>query len=340
MENETLPRKEKSLAGKVFTILYKTILIIILVIATLALLLLTPPVQNFVREKATTWLSTKLKTKVDIGKIYIGFPKKVVLEKVYIEDRQKDTLLSGGSLKVDISMMKLLESEVEINQVQLSEITAKVKRILPDTVYNFQFIIDAFASADTVKKQTTDTSSINISVKDVVLDKIRVLYDDAVTGNDMTLWLEHFDTHIDEFDLNKMRFSIPSTNITGIRANIYQKKPLVQPAAVINDTVTAAPPPSIDIDFGEFNLSDINLDYRNDVSAFYTKLSMGKLVLNSDDVNMKNQVIMLDKVQLDNTTASIRMGKKESAKIVAEEVKQETTQQVKSGWRVLVKNMI
>ena len=297
MENVPLPRKEKSLAGKVFRILYKTILIIILVIAAFALLLLTPPVQNFVRKKATSWLSTKLKTKVEIGKIYIGFPKKVVLENVYIEDRQKDTLLSGGSLQVDISMMKLLKSEVEINLVQLSEITAKVKRVLPDTAYNFQFIIDAFASADTVKKKTTDTSSVNIFVKDVVLDKIRLVYNDDVSGSDMTLWLEHFDTEIDEFDLNKMRFSIPATNISGIRADVYQKKPLVQPADVVTDTATAAPPPSIDIDFGEFNLSDINIDYRNDVSAFYTKLTLGKLVLNSDDVDMKNQVIKLDKVQ-------------------------------------------
>jgi uncharacterized membrane protein len=52
MENVPLPRKEKSLAGKVFRILYKTILIIILVIAAFALLLLTPPVQNFCTKKS------------------------------------------------------------------------------------------------------------------------------------------------------------------------------------------------------------------------------------------------------------------------------------------------
>lgn len=337
MENEKLPQKRKTLAGKILRIIFKTFLILILIIATAALLILTPPVQNFARKKATAWLSTKLKTKVEIGKIYIGFPKKIVLENVYIEDQKKDTLLSGGSLKVDISMMKLLNSEVEINQVQLSDITAKVKRVLPDTVYNFQFIIDAFAPADTTTT-TTDTSAMNISVKDVDLDKIRLVYNDAVTGSDMSLWLEHFDTEIEEFDMNKMRFNIPSTNINGIRATVYQRKPLVEPAEIIVDTANAEPPPPIDIDFGELNLNDISLDYGNDVSAFYTKLDLGKLVLNSDDMDMQQQVIMLDKVQLDNTTTSIRLGKNESAKLVAEEAKQETKQQVKSGWRVFVKN--
>jgi hypothetical protein len=339
MEKETATPKRKTLAGKVLRILFKTVLIIILLIASVALLILTPPVQNFATKKATTWLSNKLHTKVAIGRIYIGFPKKVVLENVYIEDQQKDTLLSGGSLKVDISMMKLLKSQVEINQVQLTSITAKVKRVLPDTIYNYQFIVDAFAPKDTVTTQPTDTSSMNISVRDVELDKIRLVYNDAVTGSDMTVWLEHFDTEIDEFDMNKMRFNVPETNISGIRANIYQRKPLVEPADIVLDTAAAAPPPTVDFDFGQFNLSDITLDYGNDVSALYTKLNLGKLVLDADDIDMQRQVIKLDKIQLDNTTAEIKMGKKETTKQVAEEVKQETQQQANAGWRVFVKNI-
>ena len=339
MEEKKVTSNRKSLAGKIVRIVFKTFLIIVLVIAAVALLILTPPVQNFARKKATTWLSNKLKTKVEIGKIYIGFPKKVVLENVYIEDRKKDTLLSGGALKVDISMMKLLKSQVEINRVQLSDITAKVKRVLPDTVYNFQFIIDAFAPADTVQTNPADTSAVNISVKDVDLDNIRLVYNDAVSGSDMTVWLDHFDTEMDEFDLNKMRFSIPSTNIKGIRANIYQKKPLVEPAEVTTDTVTAEAPPAFDLDFGEFNLSDIKVDYGNDVSSFYTNVELGQLILKSDDIDMKQQVITLDKLQLDNTTAVIKLGRQQNAKLITEEAKQETSQQAKSGWRVLVKNV-
>jgi hypothetical protein len=93
MEEKKLTSKSKSLAGKILRIAFKTILIIILVIAALALLILTPPVQDFARKKATAWLTNKLKTKVEIGKIYLGFPKNVVLENVSIEDRKKDTLL-------------------------------------------------------------------------------------------------------------------------------------------------------------------------------------------------------------------------------------------------------
>jgi hypothetical protein len=337
MAEHTAP-KHRSLAGRIVRIVYKTVLILILVVATIALLILTPPVQNFLRKKATAWLTEKLQTRVEIGKIYLGFPKKVVLEKVYVEDRSKDTLLAGGELKVDVSMLKLLHSELEINDVHLSDITAKVKRQLPDTAFNFQFIVDAFASPDTATKETSDSSSMKISVKDVALDRIRLVYDDTITGNDVTFWLDHFDTEIDEFDLDKMRFSIPSTNISGIKANIYQRKPLVEPEDVVADTATAAAAPPIDIDFGELNLKDINVDYGNDVSALYTKLNLGNFVVNADDLNMKDQIIRLDKIQLDNTTATIRLGKSPSAKTVEAQTKQET-EQANAGWRFLVKNI-
>ena len=92
MEEKEISRtaKRKTVGGKILRILFKTILILILVIATIALLILTPPVQQFIKNKATVWLSNKLQTKVAIGKIYIGFPKKIVLEDIYVEDKKKD----------------------------------------------------------------------------------------------------------------------------------------------------------------------------------------------------------------------------------------------------------
>src|SRR5436853_5269477 len=122
MTVERKSHKSKNVLKRIGRILLRTVLIIILLIITLLILIQTPPVQNFLVKKATAYLEKKLKTRVEIGKIYIGFPKDVVLENIYIEDRKKDTLLAGGRLKVDISMMKLLHSEVEINEVKLDRI--------------------------------------------------------------------------------------------------------------------------------------------------------------------------------------------------------------------------
>jgi len=340
--NEAKPLivKKKSILARTGRILFRGVLITILLISLAALSVLTSPVQNFIRGKATTWLSNKLKTKVEIEKIYIGFPKKVVLENIYVEDRQKDTLLFSGTLKADVSMLKLLHSEVEVSQIQLSDLTAKLKRVLPDTVYNFQFIIDAFAS----KKPLTpnpDTSSMKISVKGISLDRIRLVYKDDVTGNDMTLGLKHFDTEFDVFDLAKRKFSVPKTNIKGITANIYQYRPLLVANASANETIphTGSPAPSLDFSFKKLTLSEVNLNYRNEVSALYSTLNLGAFTVDADKIDLANQTITLNKVSLSSTMAAVRLGKQQTANVAPKADSTATSANAPAGWRVLVKNI-
>ncbi|HYH14047.1 MAG TPA: AsmA family protein, partial [Flavisolibacter sp.] len=139
-------------------ILMKIILFLLLFIVVVFLLILTPPVQRFATNKVETFLQNKLKTEVEIGSIRIGLPRLVHLQNVYIEDRTKDTLLSGGSIKVNIDLFALLSNKVQVKDIQLTDITAKVKRVLPDTAFNFQFIIDAFAPT-TPAADTTQTTA-------------------------------------------------------------------------------------------------------------------------------------------------------------------------------------
>ncbi len=213
-------KKKRSLAGKILRVTFKVILGIILLVTLIVFLITTSPVQQFIKNKATIWLSNKLDTKIEIGKIYIGFPKKIVLEKIYVEDKTKDTLLYGGAIKVDVSMLKLLRNELEISEVQLSDITANVKRLLPDTIYNFQFIIDAFASADTVQTTSSDSSSMKISVKEITLDNIRIAYDDDASALYAKLNLDKLNVQTDNLDLDNQRIVIDKVGLDNTFASI------------------------------------------------------------------------------------------------------------------------
>ena len=125
------------------------LLSIIMLVVLVLILIQTAPVQNFGRKKIVSFLENKLKTRVELNRLDIDFPKKLVLEGVYLEDKHKDTLLAGKQLKVDIDMFKLIKGEIQINEINLNGITAKIKRQLPDTTFNYQFIIDAFVTPST-----------------------------------------------------------------------------------------------------------------------------------------------------------------------------------------------
>ena len=136
-------KKRAALPGKVARVVLKIILFLFLFVVLVFLLVLTPPVQRFMTSKVESYLQNKLKTRVEIGSISFGLSGKLNLENIYIEDQTKDTLIAGGAIKSHISFLKLFSNEVNIKDIELQNITVKVRRILPDTVFNFQFIVDA-----------------------------------------------------------------------------------------------------------------------------------------------------------------------------------------------------
>ncbi|HJS55633.1 MAG TPA: translocation/assembly module TamB domain-containing protein, partial [Chitinophagaceae bacterium] len=320
----------------------KTILFIILSLLIILLLVQTGPVQNIIRSKSVTWLEKKLQTRVEVGRAYIGLPKNIVLENIYIEDRQKDTLLSGGKLEANLNLLRLLfKNEIDIRSISLENITAKIKRQLPDTVFNFQFVADAFAKKDTLAKASIDTTSDFISIPSVELDKIRILYNDTVSGVYVNAWLEHLDTRIDRMPAQfsarnneNLYFDIPNTNINGLTATIYQSKPLVTAEPEMKDRVEAQRPSALDLIFKEADLENIKLDYRNDVSGVYTSVDLGAMNVKPDKIDLDNRIIDLQNVSLENTATAIRVLEKEEAKVVVKEVEKEAKTQVEAGWRI------
>jgi translocation and assembly module TamB len=334
-----MDQTKKNIWVKPARIVAKTILFIILFLLVILLLIQTGPVQDVLRVKAVAYLQKKLKTKVEVGKVYIGLPKNIILENVYIEDRQKDTLLSGGKIEANLDLFKLIfKNQMDIQSISLDNITAKIKRQLPDTAFNFQFVVDAFTTKDTIITNA-DTSSYFISIPSVELNKIRIIYKDTITGTDAEAWLDHLDTRIDKMDYEHFYFDVPKTNINGLTARIYQVKPLAKLEPAIKDMVEAQQPSALKLLFKELDLQNIKLDFRNDVSATYSRVDLGSANVKPNNIDLDNRVIDLQNVSLKNTIAAIRFGRKEEARVVVKEVKQEAKSQVEAGWRIFASNI-
>lgn len=332
------PTRKKSLGRRLARIVIKTILFIFAFLILIVILIQTGPVQNFIRKKAVAYLENKLHTKVQVGRLYVGLPKNIILENIYVEDRQNDTLLYGGKLKINLNLLRLIfKGDIDFKSIELDNITAKIKRQLPDTAFNFQFIIDAFAPKDkTADKPKDTTSSSAIAIRSVELNKIRLVYKDVITGNDAETWIGHLDTKFDQFDLDHLHFDVPETNISGVTARIYQVKPLATPAPQIKDNPGTTQAPAIQLNFKEVNLDNVKLDYRNDLSAVYALVDLGALKVKPNKIDLDNRIIDLQNVSLDNTIAAIRLGKNEQAKIAVKETGNKINSQSDEAWHIQV----
>src|SRR5664279_27107 len=114
----TISESVKKIPRKVFRVILTTVLVILGIILLILVLIQTGPVQNYGRGKIEAFLEKKLQTKVRIGKLDIDFPSRIILKNIYLEDRRKDTLISGGKIEVDIAMFGLLHKELRVSNLE------------------------------------------------------------------------------------------------------------------------------------------------------------------------------------------------------------------------------
>lgn len=301
MESKESVEKKKrpllmTLARIVMWIIGSVVFLIILVL----ILIQTAFVQNFARKKVVSYLEHKLKTKVEIGKLDVKFPTAISLQNVFFEDQTKDTLLYGGEIKVNINMFKLLRHDIEIKEIALNNLVVEVKRLPPDSVFNFQFIVNAFTS-EQKSTPSKDTTAMKMNIDQILVNKTRIVYKDAFTGNDMDLTFGHLDTKISRFDPSHLLFDIPSITLKGLTGYFYQLEPLKK--SIQKSVAEAAAPPEHYLQFQnkEINLSAINVAYKSEPSHTNSSLVIGSAVVHPKTIDLKNSVITLDNISLDNS---------------------------------------
>lgn len=139
------------------------------VIAVLSL----PFIQKRLSVFAAQELSRIMHTEVSIGSIDLGLLNRVIIQNVYLEDKSGQELLKIARLSAKVEISPLLHGKIRISSIQLFGLNAHLNRPTPDSKTNFQFVLDAFASKDTVKKQ----SNIDLRINSVLIRRGQIYYD-------------------------------------------------------------------------------------------------------------------------------------------------------------------
>lgn len=326
----------RKIIKKTFKVLAWIAGVLLFLVLLVFILIQVPAVQNFAKNKAVAYLQNKLHTKVQINKLSIDFPKQVVLKGVYFEDQQKDTLLAGDELRVDIALLKLIKSEVVVDYIKLDGITANIYRTGKDTVFNYQYIVDAFADTTTAAKPTDSSAGMTFKIGKLVLNNINSRFKDDQTGIDFLLHLDKSQTNFETVDPSKMLFSIPLISFEGISGHMYQNKPLLEPEPAVVVEAQSNEPFQVQLALKDIAFKKINFDYRNDVSPMAANLNLGELAANIKSIDLAKLDVQINNISLNNTKAAVELGKSVQTKQVKEEIKKETAAQANNPWKVSI----
>jgi hypothetical protein len=167
--------------GKVSRFIWRsvkiTLLVLLILVLSLFFLLQLPKVQTYLGKEASSYLSKKLKTKIDIKAINIDFLKTINLEGIYVEDLHRDTLLYGDKIGCKIKFYSLKNKQLEVDLTELDGITCKLIYYKGEKGLNFQFIADYFAGPKTTTKSTP--SDFKLGYGNLSLSNVRFVYKDA-----------------------------------------------------------------------------------------------------------------------------------------------------------------
>lgn len=167
----------------------KIVAIIVVVFVVLVFgavgLLNTSSVQDKFLRYATDMLQEKLQTKVSIDSIRIGFfSDDVRLYNLQVEDLQHRPMLKLERFAVEIDMLALLNSEVQIEEISVKGLHAKLYQERRDTAANYQFVIDAFKKDKKApekkpkEEQKKKKKEITLDLKRVVVEDVDLVFND------------------------------------------------------------------------------------------------------------------------------------------------------------------
>lgn len=318
---------------KVFRIILYIIGSILLLLILIIVFLQTPWGKNVVRQQALKYLRNKLKTEIVIAKLDYSIPDRFLLEGVLVKDRKKDTLLQVQKLEINMDMFALIRGKVAVDHLMLEGVQAHVYRPLPDTVFNYNFIIEAFAGTDTAVKEEPakdpDAKPMDIDIAKVTLRKIRLRYDDATGGTYFSMNLGNLVLRPKKIDLEKMKFEVKEFTVGQLQAYFATDTSYLPPKP--KDTTSS----DFQLTADKIHLDDIRFAYLGKEDSMYFGIRVGLLDTKINHFGLQEQSVQLDRFQLENVQSTVAMGKPRTAVKVAQAIDKATEDSTgTNNWQV------
>ncbi len=177
-----------------------------------------PSVQNYCISKVTSVISKKLKTEVSIKHFSLNINGEISIDEFYLEDQFKDTLLSAGKITIGLDLPDLLQKKINLYKLSLTQVNINVSTPHDSSVWNYQYIIDAFSdslSKDSIKRDTTG-SSYKLSFSNIQLNDIAINFHDRFNKTKIQLDLNKLRANFNESDIDKMKFDIQDISVSGL----------------------------------------------------------------------------------------------------------------------------
>lgn len=295
--------------GKYLKRTLKAILLVVtgfvLLLLLLILVIRIPAVQNKVAGLATSYVRKKTHSRVELKNIRISFPKSVIVEGLYLEDIQGDTLLYGGKIKIHMAFRNLISKKIAISSFDLEGATIRLSNSLVDPRFNYTSLLMAFA--DTTNRKITDTRKATkwrFSLDKVFLKNVRFSYHDVHAGIRVFAAVRESNFSMKEFNPGKSVYAFDEMFLDGLTAHVLRSDSLVSQGNPSGNN-----PPVLSA--RKVQIINSSLAYVDSVSELSVHTEVDRLLLEDASIDLKPEQLVIHSLYL--SKSRVRYANFESA---------------------------
>lgn len=261
--------------------------------------------QDIIVNKAVKYVSSKTNTKVGIDRLFVTFSGNIFLEGLYLEDKKGDTLLYSKTLEANLPFAPIISGTgVHLKSLEWDGVTAKISREENTEAFNFNFLIDTFATQDTVQAQTAQANTpLNIDVGSISLSNFNISYNDAFLGIESNFRLGEFEVAIDVLDIEKMHFEVDDLALRNATIAYKQTKPF----PIAEDTIATTQPY---VSVNDFTLDNVKATYNSLPDKLLADVTIGDFLLELQKADLATNNFEVGQLALKNSTIYVKAGEK------------------------------
>lgn len=297
---------KRLIKNRFLRILTRVIIGVLIFFGLLVLFIRSPWGQNIIVNKAVSYIADKTVTEISIDRLYLTFSGNLYVEGLYLEDEHQDTLVYSKALEVSVALLPLIKGDrINVKSVDWDGLIANIHRPASSENFNYNFLIEAFASTDTTTTDTTTTASPEIVIGKISLSNFDISYNDELLGMKATALLGELYLEVDALDLEQMIYEIDELSIADSQIKYELSKAAAVDTAQTNSGQSEASVlPTLSV--GALVLKNVSLDYNAIPDRTTAKLDIGNFRFELPMANLKEQKIVLDELSLDNSKVFVK----------------------------------
>ncbi|WP_149276529.1 translocation/assembly module TamB domain-containing protein [Pareuzebyella sediminis] len=293
---------------KIFRRIGRIFLGVLLLFVVVVLFIRSPWGQNLIVSKVTTYVSEKTGTEITIDRLFLTFSGNLQLEGFYLEDLKRDTLVYSKNLEANLALTPIIfGNEINVRSIEWRGLTANISRRENSEHFNFQFLIDAFATQDTLASSSNSGQPMTFTVGRIDFRDFKLSFNDAFVGIDSDIHLGRLDATADVMDLDAMKFILDDFELSNTRFNYRQAKPFVQ-----EEDAEQPPLPFLSVD--NFEMKNVEATYTSIPDSTNAAMKIQDFVLELPKADLANNDIVVDFMSLKNSDFALQVAEEGSAK--------------------------